>query len=184
MDGAARATAIAGAQRPGGCPRVTPTRQAVDVREARGTRNVNVRHRPRRRTAGGSSRASSGFEENDSSDLVDLMSPDVIFHFPTSLPYGGTFRGPEGFRAFYQDLFDHYYEYFDYDAYAVLDAGSHVVVPVKARAKAKNGRTMENEHCLLFTVNDGLITEARLYADTAKGRDVIDGLEVFPSAAS
>lgn len=128
-------------------------------------------------------RAYSGFEKNDSSDLVELMSPDVLFHFPTSLPYGGTFRGQEGFRAFYKDIFDHYYEYFNYDAHAVLDAGSHVVVPVVARAKAKNGRTMENEHLLLFAVTDGLITEARLYADTAKGRDVIEGLEFFPSAA-
>ncbi|MFD8999561.1 nuclear transport factor 2 family protein [Streptomyces sp. NPDC059582] len=128
-------------------------------------------------------RAYSGFAKNDSTDLVALMSSDVIFDFPASLPYGGTFHGKEGFVAFYQDLFDHYYEYFEYDAHAVLDAGSHVVVPVRARAKAKNGRTMENEHCLLFTVVDGLITEARLYADTAKGRDVIEGLEVFPSAA-
>jgi|GEM_PF-3847911 len=42
---------------------------------------------------------------------------------------------------------------------------------------------MENEHCLLFTVKDGLITEARLYADTAKGRDSIEGLQAYPSAA-
>ncbi|KUJ35900.1 limonene-1,2-epoxide hydrolase [Streptomyces sp. NRRL F-5122] len=128
-------------------------------------------------------RAYSGFEENDSSDLVALMSPEVVFHFPTSLPYGGTFHGPEGFLAFYQDIYDHYYETFNYDARTVLDAGSHVIVPVRARAKAKTGRTMENEHCLLFTVKDGLITEARLYADTAKGRDSIEGLQVCPSAA-
>ncbi|MER5408491.1 nuclear transport factor 2 family protein [Streptomyces sp. NPDC002769] len=129
-------------------------------------------------------RAYTGFEKNDSSDLVALMSPDVVFHFPTSLPYGGTFHGREGFVAFYKDLFDHYYEYFDYDLHTVLDAGSHVVVPVRARAKAKNGRTMENEHLLLFAVTDGRITEARLYADTAKGRDVLEGLEFFASAAN
>ncbi|MET8810065.1 nuclear transport factor 2 family protein [Streptomyces sp. NPDC004546] len=129
-------------------------------------------------------RAYTGFEKNDSSDLVALMSPDVVFHFPTSLPYGGTFHGREGFVAFYKDLFDHYYEYFNYDLHTVLDAGSHVVVPVRARAKAKNGRTMENEHLLLFAVTDGLITQARLYADTAKGRDVLEGLEFFPPAAN
>jgi ketosteroid isomerase-like protein len=129
-------------------------------------------------------RAYTGFEKNDSSDLVALMSPDVVFHFPTSLPYGGTFHGRDGFVAFYKDLFDHYYEHFDYDLHAVLDAGSHVVVPVRARAKAKNGRTMENEHLLLFAVTDGLVTEARLYADTAKGRDVLEGMEFFPSAAA
>jgi ketosteroid isomerase-like protein len=129
-------------------------------------------------------RAYTGFEKNDSSDLVALMSPDVVFHFPASLPYGGTFHGREGFVAFYRDLFDHYYEYFNYDLHTVLDAGSHVVVPVRARAKAKNGRTMENEHLLLFAVTDGLITEARLYADTAKGRDVLEGLEFLHSAAN
>ena len=129
-------------------------------------------------------RAYSGFEKNDSSDLVALMSPEVIFDFPTSLPYGGRFHGPEGFLAFYRDIYDHYYETFNYDSHTVLDAGSHGVVPVRARAKAKTGRTMENEHCLLFSVNEGLITEARLYADTAKGRDSIDGLQVYPSAAS
>lgn len=42
-------------------------------------------------------------------------------------------------------------------------------------------RTMENEHRPLFTVHDGLIAEARLYADTAKGRESIDGLRVYPS---
>ncbi|TFV33013.1 nuclear transport factor 2 family protein [Streptomyces sp. T1317-0309] len=128
-------------------------------------------------------RAYSGFEENDSSDLVALMSPEVVFHFPTSLPSGGTFHGPEGVLAFYQDIYDHYYDTFNYDAHTVLDAGSHVIVPVRARARAKTGRTMENEYCLLSTVKDGLITEARLYADTAKGRDSIEGLQAYPSAA-
>jgi hypothetical protein len=37
-------------------------------------------------------RAYFGFEENDSSDLVALMSPEVIFNFPASLPYGGAFH--------------------------------------------------------------------------------------------
>ncbi len=90
------------------------------------------------------------------------MSPEVIFDFPTSLPYGGTFHRHEGFLAFYRDIYDHHHETFNYDAHTVLDSGSHVVVPVRARAKAKTGRTLENEHCLLFTVNDGLIVEARL----------------------
>ncbi|WP_327123090.1 hypothetical protein [Streptomyces sp. NBC_01727] len=51
--------------------------------------------------------AYSGFEENDSADLVTLMSP-VIFNFPTSLPHAGTFHGSEGFPDFYRDTYDHY----------------------------------------------------------------------------
>jgi hypothetical protein len=87
----------------------------------------------------------------------------VVFHFPTSLPYGGTFHGPQGFQAFYADIYGHYYDVFNYDAHAVLDAGSHVIVPVIARAKAKNGRTTQNEHLFLFAISHGKIVEARLY---------------------
>jgi uncharacterized protein len=49
-------------------------------------------------------RAYTGFEKNDSTELIALMSPDVVFHFPTSLPYGGTFHGPQGFQAFHADI--------------------------------------------------------------------------------
>ena len=128
-------------------------------------------------------RAYTGFEKNDSTDLIALMSPEVVFYFPTSLPYGGTFHGPQGFQAFYADIYGHYYDVFNYDAHAVLDAGSHVIVPVIARAKAKNGRTMQNEHLFLFAISDGKIVEVRLYPDTAKGRDSIAGMPTYPSAA-
>jgi ketosteroid isomerase-like protein len=128
--------------------------------------------------------AFTGFENNNMKALFAVLSPDLVFEFPESLPYGGTFRGLEEFNAFWADLYGNYYEYFYYDARAVLDAGSHVVVPVIARAKAKNGRTMENEHCFLFLVENGKITYGRIYADTAKGRDAIEGMQIHPSHAS
>ena len=128
--------------------------------------------------------AFTGFEKNQMSALRAVLSPDLVFEFPKSLPYGGTFRGLDEFNAFWVDLYTNYYDHFHYDAHAVLDAGSHVVVPVIARAKAKNGRTMENEHCFLFEVKAGKIVYGRIYADTAKGRDAIEGLAIHPSRAS
>jgi ketosteroid isomerase-like protein len=128
--------------------------------------------------------AYSGFEKNQRAGLLKLLAPDVVFEFPKSLPYGGTYRGLEEFKAFWADLYENYYEYFNYDAHDVIDAGSYVIVPVVARAKAKNGRTMENEHCFLFKVRDGRIVYGRIYADTAKGRDVLQGMTLHPSRAS
>lgn len=128
--------------------------------------------------------AFTGFEKNDRTKLLKLYTPDAVFEFPTSLPYGGTYRGLEEFKAFWADLFENYYEYFNYDLHDVLDAGSHVIVPVVARAKAKTGRTMENEHCFLFRIENGKIVYGRIYADTAKGRDVMEGLEQHPSRAT
>ncbi len=127
--------------------------------------------------------AFTGFEKNDKTILMNFLADDIVFEFPTSLPYGGKYVGLEKFKAFWADLYENYYEYFNYDATDVLDAGTHVIVPVVARAKSKNGRFMENQHCFLFKVEDGRITHGRIYADTAKGRDVIEGLARHPSRA-
>jgi ketosteroid isomerase-like protein len=128
--------------------------------------------------------AYEGFEKNDKSQLISLLADDVVFEFPKVLPYGGVYKGIAEFKAFWADLYENYYDYFNYDAHAVLDAGTHVIVPVLAHAKAKNGRTMENEHCFLFEVRDGKIVYGRIYADTAKGRDILEGMTLHPSRAS
>ncbi|WP_372573632.1 nuclear transport factor 2 family protein [Ruegeria jejuensis] len=121
--------------------------------------------------------AYSGYEENKREPLIALLDENAVFEFPRSLPYGGTCNGLEEFKAFWTLLYTEYYDHFDYDAHAVIDGGDYVIVPVKARAKAKNGKTMDNEHCFLFKVENGKIVYARIYADTAKGRDVIAGRE-------
>jgi ketosteroid isomerase-like protein len=128
--------------------------------------------------------AYTGFDKNERGPLLLLLADDVVFDFPKSLPYGGTYRGLTEFRAFWGDLYENYYEYFNYDAHAVIDAGTHVIVPVVARAKTKNGKTMENEHCFLFKIKNGQIVYGRIYADTAKGRDVLEGMTIHPSRAT
>jgi hypothetical protein len=69
------------------------------------------------------------------------------------------------------------YEYFNYDARAVLEADEYIIVPVIARAKTKRGISMENEHLFLFRVEADKIVWGRIYADTARGRDVLEGRE-------
>lgn len=69
------------------------------------------------------------------------------------------------------------YEYFNYDLKALVESDGYIFVPVVARAKTKTGFSMENEHLFLFNVSDGNITYGRIYADTARGRDVLEGRE-------
>ena len=121
-------------------------------------------------------KAFTGFERNDKSDLIAVLADDVVFEFSDSLPYGGTYEGKQEFRAFWAHL-DKEYEYFNYDARAVLEADDYIIVPVIARAKTKSGFSMENEHLFLFRVRDGKIVYGRIYADTARGRDVLEGRE-------
>lgn len=121
-------------------------------------------------------KAFTGFEKNDRSELVAALAEDVVFEFSDSLPYGGSYKGKKQFLQFWANVYSKY-EYFNYDAHAVLVAEDYIIVPVEARAKTKTGFSMNNEHCFLFRVKDGQIVYGRIYADTARGRDVLEGRE-------
>lgn len=121
-------------------------------------------------------KAFTGFEGNDRADLVAALADDVVFEFSDSLPYGGTYRGKEEFLAFWAHVHKEY-EYFNYDLRTVVESDGYIFVPVVARAKTKTGFSMENEHLFLFKVRDGKIAYGRIYADTARGRDVLEGRE-------
>jgi uncharacterized protein len=118
----------------------------------------------------------TGFDKNDRTDMIAALADNVVFEFSDSLPYGGTYTGKDEFVAFWKHVYKEY-EYFNYDARAVLAAGDYIIVPVVARAKTKTGYSMENEHLFLFRVKDGKIVYGRIYADTARGRDVLEGRE-------
>ena len=119
-------------------------------------------------------KAFTGFKQNDSSDLLALLSEDVVLEFTDSLPYGGVYRGAQEFKDYWRQVFE-LWEYFAYDAHAIVEAEDYVIVPVAVRARSRAGIEMENEHVILFKQKDGMITYCRVYADTAKGRDALAG---------
>jgi uncharacterized protein len=63
------------------------------------------------------------------------------------------------------------------DPREVLQDRDHIIVPVVTRALSQKAILMENEHLFLLKVRDGRIVYGRLYADTARGRDVLEGHE-------
>jgi ketosteroid isomerase-like protein len=120
--------------------------------------------------------AFTGFDRNDRTELVAHLAEDVVFEFSDSLPYGGTYVGKREFQAFWAHV-NSEYDYFNYDARAFLRVDDYIVIPVIARALSKRGFSMENEHLFLFRVKDNKIVWGRIYADTARGRDVLEGRE-------
>jgi ketosteroid isomerase-like protein len=120
--------------------------------------------------------AFSGYEKNNSAQLLDLLSDDFTFEMSDSLPYGGRYIGRKEFVGFWKAVAKEW-SYFRYDAHEIIDSGDTIVVPVKTDALSVRGIRMQNEHLFLFKVKDGRPVFARLYADTARGRDVISGQE-------
>src|SRR5258708_37858909 len=107
-------------------------------------------------------KAFTGFERNDKSDLIAVLADDVVFEFSDSLPYGGTYQGKREFQAFWAHVYKEY-EYFNYDARAVLEAEDYIIVPVIARARTKRGFSMATDTQCIFRVQHGPL----LYAPTS-----------------
>ena len=120
--------------------------------------------------------AFTGYEQNNNAALLGLLSDEFTFEMSDSLPYGGTYVGRDEFLGFWKAVAREW-RYFRYDAHEIIGAGDTIVVPVKTDALSINGIRMQNEHLFLFKIKDGRPVYARLYADTARGRDVIAGEE-------
>ncbi|MFE2293872.1 nuclear transport factor 2 family protein [Streptomyces sp. NPDC059452] len=119
------------------------------------------------------------FEEGRLADIEPLLAPDFewVYHGPASLPWAGTYRGVEGFRAFF-GIVRELIEVQECDAYDYLDAGDRVVVLGVSRTRVlANDARYEAQWMNVFTVRDGLISRYLDLYDTAR---VVEALERGP----
>jgi len=115
------------------------------------------------------------FKANDRTRIVSMLPETFVLKIPETLPYGGSFQGPGEFDRFFQRIYDDhdYWSSFHTDLDHVLDAGTHLVAPIRVTARSKSsGATIDVENLWLFEIADGNFVRAQLYADTAAGRNV------------
>jgi len=116
------------------------------------------------------------FKTNDRTRIVSMLPETFVLKIPETLPYGGSFQGPAEFDRFFRRIYDdhEYWSSFHTELALgrVLDAGTHLVAPLRVTARAKSsGVTITVENLWLFEIADGSFVRAQLYADTAAGRD-------------
>jgi phenylpyruvate tautomerase PptA (4-oxalocrotonate tautomerase family) len=118
------------------------------------------------------------FRDNDRARIVSMLPSTFTLDIPETLPYGGTYRGPEEFDRFFQSIYENHdhWSFFrtELSVGRVLDAGTHLVAPLHVTARAKDSEaTMEIENLWLFEIVGGNFVRARNYADTAAARDIV-----------
>jgi ketosteroid isomerase-like protein len=125
--------------------------------------------------AEGLARAFAGWGKDRPANLRDILHPDCELVVPESLPYGGTFRGPDAVIAWFtRDLWRWYGE-FTSTPEGFIDAGDRIVVPVHVQARALSGRTVDVHNVWIYEFSDGELIRGRVYADTAALRDAVTG---------
>ena len=86
---------------------------------------------------------------------------------PDSLPWGGTHRGPDGFKAMVGQFMSHLDE-FRPSPRGFLEAEDQVVVPLDVNGRTTAGKDFSGSALWLYQLRDGKIVRAELFADTAK----------------
>jgi hypothetical protein len=108
------------------------------------------------------------FGRGDIDAVLEAIAPSAETRLPESLPWGGTYAGPDGFRDFLTKLGDSF-EVFSATPQKVLGADdNHVVVLAKTKGRTKAGATIEGKTIWIYQLRDGKIADAESFGDTAQ----------------
>jgi uncharacterized protein len=113
------------------------------------------------------------FARGDIDGAVEAIAPSAETRVPETVPWGGTYRGPDGFRDFLYKI-DQAFDSFKATPEKVLGADdNHVIVIAKTKGRVKGGGTIEGTNVWVYQLRDGLIADAEGWADTAKAVEAL-----------
>jgi uncharacterized protein len=118
--------------------------------------------------------AFAAVEARDERRLAELYHPEVEFHWPPSLPYGGSFRGAVDLRAADRTGFDQVWDPLQptrqerrMDPRVIAATDKEVVVFWHQRGLSPTGKRLDMEVLGLYGVRDGKFARAQMfYFDT------------------
>ena len=101
----------------------------------------------------------------DAATATTSESAEIVV--PETLPWGGTYTGPEGFKEMIGKLVSNFDEVKPEPQEFLEADGGHVLVTVKGAGTTKSGNELTGDSIWLYKVDDGKIEHAEFYGDTA-----------------
>jgi ketosteroid isomerase-like protein len=114
------------------------------------------------------------FAKGDLDAAVSTTDENAETRLPDTLPWGGTYKGPEGFKEMIQKFLSNF-ESVDPKPTAFLEAddGETVVVIVEGVGKTKSGNELSGRSVWLYKVSNGKLMDSEFFGDTAQARDAL-----------
>ena len=113
------------------------------------------------------------FGRGEIDKATSVADPSAEFVAPDSLPWGGTYHGPEGFRELLAKIVTNF-DKFEARPEKVLGADDdHVVVVARLVARTKSGKDVEGQALWLYKMRNGQVVRGDAFTDTAKMREAL-----------
>ena len=107
------------------------------------------------------------FARGDMDAATATTSDSAEIVIPDSLPWGGTYTGPDGFKEMIGKFVSNFDEVSPDPQEFIEAEGGRVLVTVSGVGKTKSGNELTGDSIWLYTVDGGEITRAEFYGDTA-----------------
>jgi ketosteroid isomerase-like protein len=107
-------------------------------------------------------RGFDAFSSGDMAALTELFAADASWHGPTTGVLAGDYIGRDNIFKMFGQLGTETAGTFRVSPGAFAGSGDRVFVQVMATGQ-RNGRSLESDEVLVFTVSDGKVTKVRFY---------------------
>jgi ketosteroid isomerase-like protein len=125
--------------------------------------------------------AYDAINSGDPSPFLEAVHQEMEFHEPASLPYGGTYRGPDGMGQLFSALAENWYG-LHLEIEELLDAGDCVVIRARHQGRSKStGRQVDEPYLEVLRFREGQAIAGWIQIDTAKLLQAL-GRETAPTA--
>jgi uncharacterized protein len=114
------------------------------------------------------------FGRGDLDGAVSTTDENAEITMPDTLPWGGTYKGPEGFKEMIQKFLSNFDSVNpEPTAFLEADDGETVIVTVEGVGKTKSGNELTGRSVWLYKVSGGKLMGAEFFGDTARARDAL-----------
>lgn len=117
--------------------------------------------------------AFAAFGKGDVESVIGFFDDSAEIVAPETLPWGGTYEGPEGMRTFLAKVLEHFADFKSVPEKVLGADDNHVVVVARNSGRVKAGNRIENAVVWVYQLRDGKITSAQVFVDTAAVNDAL-----------
>jgi ketosteroid isomerase-like protein len=107
-------------------------------------------------------RGFNAFSVGDMASLTELFAPNATWHGPATGVIAGDYMGRENIFKMFRQLGEETSGTFRVSPGPFAAAGDRVFVEVTATGR-RNGKSLESDEVMVFTLSDGKVTKVRFY---------------------